>query len=46
MFLSFQIPPSEELFHLFINKLLISKGTIDSTENAKPNVGQMSVEST
>lgn len=43
MFLSFQILPSGELFHLFINKLLTSKPTNNSTENAKSNVGQMLV---
>lgn len=39
MFLLFQILPSGELFHLFINKLLTSKPTINSIENAKSNVG-------
>lgn len=46
LFLFFQILPSGELLHLFINKLLTSKATINSTENAKSNVGQMLAEST
>lgn len=45
MFLSFPVLPSGELFHLFINKLLTSKVTINSTENARSNARQMLLES-
>jgi len=38
--------PLGELLHLFINKLLISKATINRTENTKSTVDQMFVEST
>lgn len=44
MLLSFEILPSGEFLHLFINKLLTSKSTISSTENAKSNVGQVNLE--